>query len=290
METGRLKHLLCFGFGYCARTLVNSLDRTEWRISATYRDDAGRHALEGLNLAAVAFDGYSPVAHDALSNFSHVLISIPPGKNGDPVLAACGNALAGLTEQIEWAGYLSTTGVYGDRQGGWVDETSALTPSTERGERRVAAENGWLALYRQHGLAVHIFRLAGIYGPGRNQLETLKNGKVRRIVKQGQLFSRIHVDDIAGVLTASMAKPDPGTAYNVCDNEATPPQDVIAHAAKLLNMTAPPEVAFEDADLSPMARSFYAESKQVSNKRIKQELSYVLAYPTYREGLRALLE
>ena len=198
--------------------------------------------------------------------------------------------IAALAGQLKWVGYLSTTGVYGDRQGGWVDENSELLPATERGRRRVQAEADWQSLHTAHSLPLHIFRLAGIYGPGSNQLVSLLNGKSRRVVKQGQVFSRIHVDDIAATLEASLEKPNPGRVYNVCDDEAAPPQEVVAHAAELLKRPPPPEIAFEEADMSPMGRSFYAESKRVSNERIKQELAVELAYPTYREGLSALLE
>ena len=169
-----------------------------------------------------------------------------------------------------------------------MTEETPLTPNTERGEKRLQAERQWLALWHSHGLPVHLFRLAGIYGPGRNQLVSILDGTAKRVIKPGQIFSRIHVEDIANVLEASMAKPNPGAAYNVCDDEACPPQDVIAHAAELLGRPVPPDTPFAEADLSPMARSFYADSKRVSNARIRSELGVTLAYPTYREGLGAL--
>ncbi len=186
---------------------------------------------------------------------------------------------------FEWVGYLSTTGVYGDHEGEWVDETAPLTPATKRGRARVAAEAGWQAL----GLPLHIFRLAGIYGPGRGPFAKVRNGTARRIIKDGQVFSRIHVDDIAQVLLASIRQPNPGAVYNVCDDDPAPPQDVIAHAATLLGLPLPPAIKFEDADLTPMARSFYAESKKVQNDRIKSELGVRLLYPSYRDGLPALM-
>ncbi len=284
-----MNHLFCFGPGFSARALIATLDRTAWRVSATCRDDAARCALESAGISPVPFDGTAPLPGGALEGVSHVLVSVPPKDGGDPVLSHCAEQLTTAAGSIAWVGYLSTTGVYGDRRGGRVDETSDLAPATARGHRRLAAETGWLDLYRRHGLPVHIFRLAGIYGPGRNQLETVRSGSARRIVKPGQVFSRIHVDDIAGVLKASIENPNPGTAYNVCDDEAAPPQDVIAYAAHLLGLPVPPEIAFAEADLSPMARSFYAESKTVSNTRIKSELGYCLKYPSYREGLKALL-
>ena len=189
--------------------------------------------------------------------------------------------------QIPWLGYLSTTGVYGDRQGGWVDEESDLTPATKRGNLRLKAERQW---FEAKALPVHVFRLAGIYGPGRNPLSRVMKGTARRVVKPGQVFSRIHVDDIAQVLRASIARPNPGTAYNVCDDLAAPPQDVIAHAAELLGRPVPPDIPFEEAEMSAMGQSFYAESKRVRNDRIKQELGVVLLYPDYEAGLAALME
>ena len=280
-----MNHLFCFGFGFTASALTDALDRDDWRVTATCRTDGACAALTAAGIAAVPFDGTAPVDDAALSGATHVLLSVPPGADGDPVLATCRDLLVRHRETLRWIGYLSTTGVYGDHQGGWVDETTPLTPVGERGERRVKAEAGWLSLYREYGLPVHVFRLAGIYGPGRNQLETVCSGKARRVVKPGQVFSRIHVEDIAGILQASMAQLDPGAVYNVCDDEAAPPQDVVVHAAQLLDMPPPPEIAFEAAELSPMGRSFYGESKRVSNARIKEQLGIVLKYPTYREGL-----
>ena len=269
-------HLFCFGLGYTAQALARRLSAKGWTVSGTSRH-GGDHTI--------AFDGSSPVPASAFEGITHLLSSVPPGEAGDPVLNRHADDLKRLAPQLRWAGYLSTTGVYGDRHGAWVDETSPLAPSTKRGERRLAAETAWSTL----GLPLHVFRLAGIYGPGRNQLVSILDGTAKRIVKEGQVFSRIHVEDIAGVLEASIAKPSPPRAYNVCDDEPCPPQDVIAFAAELLKRQPPPEIAFDDADLSPMARSFYAESKRVANTRIKEELGYRLIYPSYREGLFALL-
>jgi nucleoside-diphosphate-sugar epimerase len=186
---------------------------------------------------------------------------------------------------LEWIGYLSTTGVYGDRAGGWVDETAELRPVNARSRWRVEAEAAWAA----SGLPVEIFRLAGIYGPGRSAFDRLREGRAQRIVKQGQIFSRIHVDDIAAALAASIAAPRPAVVWNLADDEPAPPEDVIAYAAELLGLPVPPAIPFEEAELSPMARSFYAESKRVSNRRLRETLGVALAHPTYREGLRAIL-
>ncbi|MEM7188188.1 MAG: SDR family oxidoreductase, partial [Pseudomonadota bacterium] len=217
---------------------------------------------------------------------SHLLISAGPTEDGDPVLAAAGEAISARAAKFAWAGYLSTTGVYGDRGGDWVDETSACEPSTRRGQWRLQAETSWRDI---PDLRLHIFRLAGIYGPGRGPFSKVRARTARRIIKPGQVFSRIHVEDIATVLEASISQPAPGTVYNVCDNLAAPPQDVLAHAAELLGVPLPPEVSIEEAEMSPMARSFYAESKRVSNRRIREDLGMTLKYPTYREGLAALL-
>ena len=275
-----VNHLLCFGFGFSARALAVRLDRSQWKISATSRgaEGLGLNAKQGFH--GLPFDGALRIAPDV----SHLLISAPPDAAGDPVLGLFQEQLQRLSGQLKWAGYLSTTGVYGDRGGDWVDEDSPLEPNTGRGVRRLATEREWLKL----PLPVHLFRLAGIYGPGRNQLLSVLNGSAKRIIKPGQIFSRIHVEDIAGVLAASIAKPNPRRAYNVCDDEPCPPQEVVEFAANLLGLPLPPEIPFEQAKLSPMAMSFYADSKRVSNRRIKTELGYRLLYPTYREGLRAL--
>ena len=279
-----MKHLFCFGFGYSARALAARLDKRAWKISATSRDPEGIAEINAQGFHGFLFDGKLQIAPDV----THLLISVPPDENGDPVLNLCHEQLRRIAKQLQWVGYLSTTGVYGDRGGDWVDEDSPLEPGTARGHRRLEAERSWMRLHIDYGLLVHLFRLAGIYGPGRNQLVSVLNGSARRIIKPGQIFSRIHVDDIAGVLVASMAKPNPGRAYNVCDDEACPPQEVVEYAANLLGMPVPPEIPLEDANLSPMAKSFYADSKRVSNKRIKNELGYKLFYPNYREGLAAI--
>ncbi len=281
-------HLLFFGFGFTARALAQCLPRAQWRISGTSRSEAGCDAIRASGHEALLFNDEVSLDPHKLQDVTHIVVSAPPGKPGDPVLAAHATDLAACASRISWMAYLSTTGVYGDRAGGWVDEASPLEPSTARGQGRLAAETGWLKLWREHGLPVHLFRLAGIYGPGRNQIEALRNGTAKRIIKPAQVFSRIHVDDIVGILRASMDRPTPGAAYNVCDDEPASPQDVVAYAAELLGVEPPPEVAFEDADLSPMARSFYAESKRVSNAKVKDQLEYAFRYPTYREGLRAL--
>lgn len=222
----------------------------------------------------------------ALAEASHLLISAGPTADGDPFLGDFRDEVVAQAQRLDWVGYLSTTGVYGDHQGGWVTEDTPLTPSTRRGQWRFAAETDWRAI---SDLPLHIFRLAGIYGPGRGPFAKVRAGAARRIIKDGQVFSRTHVDDIAQILWASINRPNPGAAYNVCDDDPAPPQDVIAEAARLLDLPIPEAVAFEDAEMTPMARSFYAESKRVDNTRIKDELGVTLLYPDYRAGLRALL-
>lgn len=278
--------LFCFGYGFSARALAALLPDAE--IAATARSSDAVEELNGLGVGAVPFDGTSALPDGALDGVTHVLASVPPDDEGDPVVRHCGEQLRSAGS-IRWVGYLSTTGVYGDHQGGWVDESTPLTPAGRRGERRVRAEAQWLALFADRpGISVQLFRLAGIYGPGRSQFRAVREGTARRLVKPGQVFSRIHVDDIAQALKASIDRPRDGAAYNLCDDEPAPPQDVVAFAAELLGIAPPPEVAFEDADLSPMARSFYGESKRVSNALIKEELGVRLRYPNYREGLRAV--
>ncbi len=277
-----MNHILFFGFGFSARTLAHRLDRTAWKISGTSRDAEGVAAIEAQGFTGIRFDELAEIPTDV----THIVSSVPPGEGGDPVIQKFGRDLKGRARQFRWVGYLSTTGVYGDHGGAVVDETTPLTPNTERGQRRVAAETAWAEIT---GLPLHIFRLAGIYGPGRNALESVKDGSAKRVIKAGQIFSRIHVEDIAGILEASMANPRPGAVYNMADDEPCPPQDVIAFAAELLGVAPPPEVPFEQAKLSNMARSFYADSKRVSNALVKHELGYHFKYPNYRTGLTALL-
>jgi nucleoside-diphosphate-sugar epimerase len=282
--------LFCFGLGYSAGFLARALAAEGWRVAGTGRDEPARGRLLAAGHRAHLFTRGQPLPDlaAALAGATHLLVSVPPDDSGDPVLDAHGEALAALPG-LRWMGYLSTTGVYGDRGGGWVDEASELRPSGVRGQRRVAAERGWLALHQRYGLPVHLFRLAGIYGPGRSALDAVQAGKAKRIDKPGQVFSRIHVEDILAVLRASMARPDPGTAYNLCDDDPAPPEAVIAHACGLLGVLPPPLVPFEEAMLSPMARSFYDDNKRVDNRRIKEALGVALKYPSYRDGLAALL-
>ncbi|WP_226780117.1 SDR family oxidoreductase [Oceaniglobus trochenteri] len=280
------QNLLSLGHGYSARALAALLLPLGWQITGTTRSAEKAAALAETGIAPLVWPGQDVTG--ALADASHLLISAGPDDAGDPVLNTMGDQI-GKARHLKWIGYLSTTGVYGDHEGAWVDETTPLTPTTRRGALRVKAEAGWEAVARDHGLPLHIFRLAGIYGPGRGPFAKVRAGTARRIIKPGQVFSRIHVEDIAQVLAASMERPNPGAIYNLCDDDPAPPQDVIAHAARLLCLPMPPEVDFDKAEMSAMARSFYAESKRVRNDRIKTELGVTLKHPDYRSGLAALL-
>lgn len=278
------KTLLSFGHGYSARALSRILLPQDWRIIGTTRDEDKAVRLMNEGVEPRIWPGADMIP--ALNAATHILISAGPDDAGDPILAQLETEIAARADQFEWVGYLSTTGVYGDHNGDWVDEETPLTPATKRGIARVEAEAAWQAI---PDLPLHIFRLAGIYGPGRGPFAKVRNGTARRIIKQGQVFSRTHVADIARILAASIKKPNIGSMYNVCDNDPAPPEDVIAYAAELLGMPIPEAIDYETADMTPMARSFYAESKKVRNDKIKTELGVELLYPDYKTGLKALL-
>lgn len=281
-------NLFVFGLGFTARRFVERASGRFARVAATVTDPA----RAGAGLGDVALRAFGPEADDAriaadLAESDALLVSAPPARDGDTVLARYRAAIAG--SRIGWIGYLSTIGVYGDQQGAWIDETTRPNPSSPRSHARIETENQWLALGEETGKPVQVFRLSGIYGPGRNPIVKLREGKSQRIIKPGQVFNRIHVDDIATTLLASLDRPRPGAIYNVTDDEPTPPQVVTEYAASLVGLPLPPEIDFDTADLSPMARSFYGENKRVRNRLIREELGVTLAYPTYREGLAALV-
>lgn len=278
------RSLYCFGLGFTAGRLARRLGPA-WRVGGTGR---GGGVRGGVALDAFTRDQPLPDPGERLAEVTHILVSIPPDETGDPVADRHAAALAVLPK-LRWLGYLSTTGVYGDTGGAWVDETALANPGTDRAARRVAAEQAWLDLCGRHSLPAHVFRLPGIYGPGRSAIDQLRAGTARRIDKPGHVFSRIHVDDIAATLQSSMAAPDPGQIYNVADDEPSPQADVVAHAARLLGVEPPPPIPLDDASLSPMARSFYAECRRVSNAKIKERLGVTLRYPSYREGLASIL-
>jgi nucleoside-diphosphate-sugar epimerase len=284
--------LFCFGLGYSAARLARGLIADGWTVAGTCQSMGRRDELAAVGIEAIVFDQDQPLADfgSIFSGVTHLLSSVPPAENGDPVLIPHGGDIQAL-QGLQWVGYLSSTGVYGDAGGASVDEATPINPSSDRSRRRAEAETAWLALRDSHGLPVHVFRLAGIYGPGRSALDQVRSGRARRIEKPGHMFSRIHVDDIAVVLRASIASPNPGAVYNVCDDEAASPADVIAFACELLGQVPPPVIPFEEAQkqMSPMGLSFWQDNRRVDNRRIKDDLGATLTYPDYRAGLGAIL-
>ncbi len=287
---GDLMHFFAFGLGYSALHLARRLAANGATLSGTSTSAAGVARLASQGINGYVFDGTraGESVAKALRSATHVLLSIPPAQSGDPALNLHGADLA-AAETLNWIGYFSTVGVYGDAGGQWVSEETEARPASERGKRRLAAETAWLDFGKRTGKCVMIFRLPGIYGPGRSALDDVRDGTARRIVKPGQVFNRIHVEDIANAVEAGMRRPYPGGVYNVTDDEPGPPQDVVEYAANLLGAPVPPDIDFATAGLTPMARSFYSESKRVSNARMKRDLGVSLAYPTYRDGLQGLL-
>jgi nucleoside-diphosphate-sugar epimerase len=284
-------NLFVFGLGYSASHYVLTRRNNHDSICATVRSADKRDTLMQQRIRAYVFSGndVEEGLTAQLARADRALVSIPPGPEGDPAIAHLAAALD-VAPALRSIVYLSTIGVYGDHEGAWIDETTPPVPSNDRSLWRLAAENGWRALARRKGANVHVLRLAGIYGPGQNALVNLRAGTARRIVKKGQVFNRIHVEDIARAIDGAFAFPESRAdrVWNVCDDEPAPPQDVIAYAAKLMGVEPPPEIDFETADLSPMARSFYSECKRCSNRAMREELRVKLACPTYREGMEQL--
>lgn len=285
-----MSHLFVFGLGYSARRMAEEVLRRGWRVSGTSRTVEGTAALAAAGFDAHRFDGERPssTVGAVLRSATHLLISTPPAADGDPVLRHHRPDVAGA-RGLEWVGYLSTTGVYGDRGGAWVDESTPPDPGTSRSRRRLEAESGWRVVAEETEACLQIFRLSGIYGPGRSVIDRLREGTARRIVAPDLVFNRIHVDDIAGALGAGTTHPEIDGVINVSDDEPAPPSEVVAYAADLLGVEAPPEVPLRDSDLSPAARSFYEENKRVRSTRLEPALGYRLRHPTYREGLKAIL-
>jgi nucleoside-diphosphate-sugar epimerase len=274
------KRFFLFGLGFSGRVIARILAEAGWEVAGTSRSG---EAVDCPGLRVLGFDRDHALPPGCLDGVDAVLSSVPPDDAGDPVLDGAAEAIRAASPA--WLGYLSTTGVYGDHGGAWVDEATPANPTLDRSRRRLAAETQW----RDKG--AHVFRLAGIYGPGRSAVDTVRAGQARRVVKPGQVFSRIHVEDIAAAVLASLGRPDPGAIYNLCDDDAAPPQEVIAHACALLGVEPPPEIPWEEAraTLSPMALSFYADNKRVDNARMKRDLGVRLKYPSYREGLGSCL-
>ncbi|WP_336811868.1 SDR family oxidoreductase [Bosea sp. MMO-172] len=282
-------NILILGLGYSAGFFARAALAQGWEVTGTVRSAEKAAELSREGIRTLVFGGFavSSALAKAVAEADAVLVSVQPAEDGDPALGPLRAALM-AAPNLRWIGYLSTIGVYGDQGGAWIDEATPPAPTNARTRQRIEIEEAWLQLGHDSGKPVQIFRLSGIYGPGRNAITKLRNGTANRLIKPGQVFNRIHVDDIAGVLMASLAQPRQGAVYNVTDDEPGPPQDVITFAAELTGLEPPPEIPFEQARLSPMAASFYGESKRVSNALVKREFGYAFRYPTYREALRDL--
>ena len=288
------KRLFCFGYGYTCDYLAYDLMRMaegEWDISGTTRDHKKKEQLRARGIDAYMFDFNTPIPDPLymLRDVTHILISTPPNDQGDTSFLMHASDILNLPK-LEWVGYLSTTAPYGDRDGGWVDENSQTTPSTKRGSRRLKAEEQWVSLYKTEGVPVHIFRLSGIYGPGRSALDSVRAGIARRIDKPGHTFCRAHVEDIVQVLIASMNNPKPGEIYNICDDLPAPSHEVIEHACTLLGVEPPPTYPIDDIDMAPMTLSFFADNKRVRNDKIKKDLEIKIKYPDFKKGLQGCLD
>lgn len=285
--------LFCFGYGYTSTFLGEELKKTgnDWILAGTTRSMTKRRSLRKFGVEAHIFNKDKPLADPNLwlKDTTHLLISTPPDSDGDYTYETHMDDILRQMPHLKWVGYLSTTGVYGDRDGATVDEQSEIRPSSIRGTRRAMAEKQWLSAWKDFGLPLHIFRLAGIYGPGRSAIDSVRVGIARRIMKAGHAFSRIHVEDIVATLIASMNNPNAGQIYNLADDEAAPSHEVLAYAARLLGKDPPPLVRFEDANLAPITLSFYSDNKRVNNAKIKKDLGVKLKYPNYRLGLEACL-
>ena len=283
--------LFCFGYGYTCDYLGHALSREGWDIAGTTRDVTKRNTLKQRGISSYIFDYEMPLYDPLmiLDQVTHLLISTPPDSDGDPAFLMHAHDIRHLPN-LKWVGYLSTTGVYGNRNGEWVNENNERAPSSKRGSRRVLAENQWIEMMTDHGIPLHIFRLSGIYGPGRSALDSVRAGTARCILKPGHAFSRMHVEDIVQVLIKSMMNPNPGQIYNLADDMPASSCEVITYACQLLNRKPPPIIPYEQADLAPITRSFYEDNKRISNEKIKNDLGINLIYPTYKEGLKACLD
>lgn len=285
------KKLFCFGYGYVAEYLAKALkeDDPSWLVCGTTRDVDKLNMMREDGIKAYLFSEEMPFNDPdfTLNGTTHILISVPPDDNGDPVFQAHARDILKIPT-IQWIGYLSSTSVYGNRDGDWVDEDSEIRPSSRRGSRRARAEQQWLKTRRIAGIPINIFRVSGIYGPNRSALDTVRAGNVRRIDKPGHAFNRVHVDDIVQALIASMAQPVPGDIYNLADDDPSQSHEVIAYACTLLGRTPPAVIPFEDADMAPITRSFYKDNKRVRNVKMKEKLGIKLKYPDFRAGLDAI--
>lgn len=292
-EPAKPKKLFCYGYGYVADNLARALVAQDpsWKIVGTTTDSDKLALMRQMGMKAYLFSDKMPFNDPifAMGGASHVLISIPPNSDGDVVFKAHARDILNM-HSIEWIGYLSSTGVYGNRDGDWVDETDEVRPTSERGSKRAKAETQWLKLRRLADIPINIFRLAGIYGPDRSAIDTVRAGYSKRVYKEGHAFNRVHIDDIIQVLIASMDQPSPGDIYNLADDDPVPSHEVIAYACELLGKDIPPLIQYEDDDMSPIAQSFYKDNKRISNKKIKEKLGIKLKYPSYKSGLDAIFD
>lgn len=293
--------MLIFGAGFSGLRIGGTCVEAGAEVSGTTRGRDKFSQFKQVGLTPLIFDGetVNETVFDVLASITHLVVSVAPPRQEntvaanqivDPVLQTFGDhVLSGIAPKLKWIGYLSTVGVYGNHDGAWVDEKTPVTPASERSRLRVRAEAEWFAAGSRVNLPVAVFRLSGIYGPGRNALKAADDGKARRLVKKDQVFNRIHVDDIATAVKAA-AETETSGIFNITDNEPAPPQDVVAFAHELMGKVPPPEIDFETVDLSPMARSFYGENKRVSNAKSKRELDIDYAWPDYRTSLKRMWE
>ena len=283
-----MSHLMIFGAGYSGKAIARAMTPTIKHISGTTRSAEKSTALEAAGITPLVFDGeaISHALRQELASVTHVVQSIAPGASGDPLIRLCDGDIRRLMPKLEWAAYLSTVGVYGDHSGAWVNEDTQCRPVSVRSTERVEAEEAWMSVAQQADIPVVVLRLSGIYGPGRNGFMNLDKGTARRLVKKDQVFNRIRVEDI-GAATAFLSAQGASGIFNITDDEPAPPQDVVTFAAALMGMEPPPEQAFETAELTPMARSFYGENKRVSNEKIRA-MGFDFRFPNYRESLRQL--
>ncbi len=284
-----MSEVLILGFGYSAARIAVRLAHRGWRVSGTATSAGGALRVRSAGHTGLVFDGEGPepALAEAIARATHIVVSIPPGTDGDPTLRWHAGGIA-RSASLQWIGYLSTVGVYGDRGGGTVDETATPRPGSERSRQRVVVEEEWLEIGRRAGKPVALIRIAGIYGPGRSAVDNILAGTARRILKPGQVFNRIHVADLAAIVEAAAVQKAAGVLH-ACDTLPAPPEDVIEHAAELLGRPVPEGIPFEQAALSPMGRSFYSECKRVSSEATLRRLGIKLAMPTYREGLAAIV-
>lgn len=293
MDERSHKKLFCFGYGYVAEHLAKKLkqDDPSWEICGTTRDKERLASMREDGIKAYIFSDDKPF-HDPLfilKDVTHILISIPPNEQGDIVFQTHARDILQIAS-IGWMGYCSSTSVYGNRDGDWVDETAEIRPSSERGSKRARAESAWLKTRRVAGIPINIFRLSGIYGPERSAIDSVRAGDTRRIFKDGHVFNRMHIDDIVAVMIASMSQPQPGDIYNLADDMPAPSHELIAYACGLLGKTPPAMVNYEDIEMAPMARSFYKDNKRIRNDKIKEKLGITLKHPDYKSGLDAILK